>query len=131
MKINIQTIYSGVSIFALVIFMSSGFGAKLVHAQTASGTNQKGQTEFKKDVEEGVREVKNDKNAQSNQQEIENDDSERADDGCDDVKEVDGENNQGEIDNEIDQEVDQEDGACGHSSDQESERDSSSNSKGN
>ncbi len=108
-----QRVSISTCILALAVFTAGGlsFSGK-VHAQTG---NQQGQSEFKHDVEMGVQEVKNDKDAQNNQQEIDNEDNENAGDEHGDVKEVDGENNQNEIDNEIEQEVGQEDAANGQS----------------
>ena len=120
MKIYIRNVFTGFSLFALTLFMGNGFLIGQAHAQTTSTTSQQGQSDFKHDVEKGVQEVSTDKEAQNNQLEIENDDNENAGDEHGDVKEIDGENNQSEIDNEIEQEVDQEDAASGQSSDQES-----------
>lgn len=119
MKIYIRNVFTGFSLFALTLFMGNGFLIGQAHAQTASTTSQQGQSDFKHDVEKGVQEVSTDTEAQKNQLEIENDDNESAGDEHGDVKEIDGENDQSEIDNEIEQEVDQEDAASGQSSDQE------------
>lgn len=119
MKIYIRNVFTGFSLFALTLFMGNGFLIGRAHAQTASTTSQQGQSDFKHDVDKGVKEVSTDTEAQKNQLEIENDDNESAGDEHGDVKEIDGENNQSEIDNEIEQEVDQEDAASGQSSDQE------------
>ena len=119
MKIYLRNAFVTLSVFALALFAGSGFAIGYVHAQTASTTNQRGQSEFKQDVEEGVQEVNNDKDAQNNQHEIDSADNESAGDEHSDVNEIDGENNQSEIDNEIEQEVDQEDAVSGQSSDQE------------
>jgi len=130
MKTYIQNVFTGFSLFALTLFMGNGFLIGQAHAQTASTTSQQGQSDFKHDVEKGVQEVSTDKEAQNNQLEIENDDNESAGDEHGDVKEIEGENNQSEIDNEIEQEVDQEDAASGQSSDQESGSVSSSTENG-
>jgi len=130
MKTYLRNIFTGLSLFALTLFMGNGFLVGQAHAQTASTTGQQGQSDFKHDVEKGVQEVSTDKEAQNNQLEIENDDNESAGDEHGDVKEIDGENNQSEIDNEIEQEVDQEDAASGQSSDQESGSVSSSTENG-
>jgi hypothetical protein len=92
------------SIFALVLFAGRGFS--YVSAQTT--TTPQITSDFKHDVEAGVEQVKNDKDAQNNQQEIDNEDNERAGDSRGDSKEIDGENNQSKIDNEIEQEVETE-----------------------
>jgi len=120
MKTYIRNIFTGFSLFALTLFMGNGFLIGHAHAQTASTTSQQGQSDFKHDVEKGVQEVSTDTEAQKNQLEIENDDNESAGDEHGDVKEIDGEHDQSEIDTEIEQEVDQEDAASGQSSDQES-----------
>ncbi len=131
MQIYLRNIFTGLSVFSFALFTGNGFLVGQVHAQTtAVTTNQQGQSEFKHDVERGTQEVKNDKDAQNNQQEIDNDDSEHAGDEHGDVKEIDGENNQSEIDNEIEQEVDQEDAASGQSSDQENGGTSTSTQNG-
>ncbi len=106
----------------MTVFAGGGlsFSGKVYAQTTPVTTNQQSQSEFKHDVERGTQEIKNDKNAQNNQKEIDNEDNESAGDEHGDVKEVDGENNQNEIDNEIEQEIDQEDAASGQpSSDQE------------
>ena len=119
MKIFIRNVFTGFSLFALTLFMGNGFLIGQAHAQTASTTSQQGQSDFKHDVDKGVQEVNTDTEAQKNQLEIENDDNESAGDEHGDVKEIDGENDQSEIDNEIEQEVDKEDAASGQSSGQE------------
>ena len=119
MKIFIRNVFTGFSLFALTLFMGNGFLIGQAHAQTASTTSQQGQSDFKHDVDKGVQEVSTDTEAQKNQLEVKNDDNESAGDEHGDVKEIDGENDQSEIDNEIKQEVDQEDAASGQSSDQE------------
>ncbi len=78
-------------------------------AETTSGAQQHGQSEFNLDVEAGIQQIHNDKDAQNNQHEIDNEDKENAGDEHGDVNEVNGENNQHEIDIEIDREVQQED----------------------
>jgi hypothetical protein len=113
METYIKNIFTGISLFSLALFTGNGFLFGQVNAQTTStGTTTQGSviTEFKHDVEQGVQEVKNDKVAQKNQQEIDSEDNEKAGDNHGEAKEIDGENNQSEIDNEIDQEVEQEDG---------------------
>lgn len=125
MKTYLRNVFIGLSLFALTLFMGNGFWVGQVHAQIADrAINTKGagfvaSSEFKQDIERGVQEVSSDKDAQNNQQEIDNEDNETAGDEHGDVKEVDGENNQSEIDNEIEQEVDQEDATSDQSSDQE------------
>ncbi len=119
MKIYLRNAFATLSVFALALFASSGFAIGQVHAQTTATTNQQGQSEFKHDVEQGVQEVNNDKDAQNNQNEIDNADKENAGDEHGNVNEVDGENNQNEIDNEIEQNVDQENSVSGQSSNQE------------
>lgn len=118
--------------FLVTIFVAGGVSfSEKVHAQTSPlATNQNGQSEFKNDVEHGIQEVKNDKGAQNNQQEIDNEDTGHAGDEHGDAKEVDGENNQNEIDTEIEQEVEQEDSASGQSSNQESNTTSTSSENG-
>jgi len=122
MKTYIRNAFTGLSLFALALFMGGWFLVGQVHAQTADkaintkGTGAVARSEFKQDVEEGVQEVNNDKNAQNNQREIDSADNEHAGDEHGNVNEVDGENNQSEIDNEIDQEVNQENAARGKSS---------------
>ncbi len=113
MKIYIKNVLTSISLFALALFTGNGLQ---VHAQTTpTGATIQGNvvTEFKQDVDHGVQEVKTDKVAQKNQQEIDSEDNEKAGDNHGDAKEIDGENNQNEIDNEIDQEVEQEDRAEG------------------
>ncbi len=122
MKI-LRRVSVGTGICTLVVFVSGGlsFSGKAYAQTTSATTNQQGQSEFKYAVEQGVQEVKNDTGAQNNQREIDGEDNEGAGDNNGDVKEIDGENSQDEIDNEIEQEVDQEDAAAGQSpSDQES-----------
>ncbi len=125
MKTYIRYAFATLSVFALALFAGNGFFIGQAHAQTADkaintkGTGAVARSEFKQDVEEGVQEVKNDKDAQNNQHEIDSADKENAGDEHGDVNEIDGENNQDEIDNEIEQEIDQEDAASGHSSNQE------------
>ena len=94
------------SVFTLVFFAGRGFS--YVSAQTTTQTGAQIAGDFKHDVETGVQQVKNDKEAQNNQKEIDNEDSEQAGDQHGDSKEIDGENNQSEIDNEIEQEVETE-----------------------
>jgi hypothetical protein len=121
MKTYIRNALTGVSAFALTLFMTNGFFIGQARAQTASTTpSQQSQSEFKHDVEKGVNEVKNDKDAQHNQQEIDTADDEHAGDEHGEVNEVDGEHNQNEIDDEIELEVDHENSASGHSSHHES-----------
>ena len=119
MKIFIRNVFTGFSLFALTLFMGNGFLIGQAHAQTASTTSQQGQSDFKHDVDKGAQEVSTDTEAQKNQLEVKNDDNESAGDEHGDVKEIDGENDQSEIDNEIEQEVDKEDAASGQSSGQE------------
>ena len=133
MKIYSQNVFTGLSLVVISLFIGNGFLIGSVHAQTNSaGVTVQGKktSEFKQDIEKGVQEVKSDKDAQKNQQEIDSDDSESAGDEHGDVKEIDGENNQSEIDNEIEQEVDQEDATSGQSSDQENNSTSTSTQNG-
>jgi hypothetical protein len=114
--------FSVFSIFVFVFFTGRGFS--YVRAQTGTKTQQPANQiagDFKLDVKNGVQQLKNDKEARNNQQEIDNEDSEEAGDEGGDSKEIDGENNQSEIDNEIDQEV----GIGEETGDQSSELDNS------
>ncbi len=114
MKAVLQRISIIVTVLALGLFTGGRFS--FLEKARAQVTPQNGQSEFKHDVEEGMQQVRNDRDAQNNQQEIDNEDDERAGDEHADVKEVDGENNQDEIDNEIEQEVAQEDATDSQSS---------------
>ncbi len=105
--------YVSVSLGALALGVF-GLHSTTLFAQNTTSTSQNViAPDFKHDVEKGMQEVKNDKDAQDNQQEIDNEDEEGAGDEHGDVKEIDGENDQDEIDNEIEQEVEQEDGNQG------------------
>lgn len=101
-----KILFTMFSVFALTLF--AGRGLSYVYAQTtppSSPTNNQIAGDFKQDIEAGVQQVKNDKEAQNNKQEIDNGDDEQAGDQHGDSKEIDGENNQSEIDQEIEQEV--------------------------
>ncbi|MBU6431605.1 MAG: hypothetical protein KGJ58_00645 [Patescibacteria group bacterium] len=118
MKILIRNIFTGLSLFALVLFAGNGFliGQVRAQAQTTSAapiTQENTASEFKRDVERDAQEVKNDEDAQNNQQEIDSEDDEKAGDDGGDAKEIDGENDQNKIDSEIDQEAEMEDGTDG------------------
>ena len=73
MKIYLRNIFTGLSLFALALFVGNGFLIGQAHAQTADraintkGTGAVARSEFKGDVEKGVQEVSRDKDAQSNQ----------------------------------------------------------------
>jgi hypothetical protein len=109
MKTDLRNVFTSLSLFALALFMGNGFLVGQAQAQTASTTtNQQGQSEFKNDVEQGIQEVNNDRDAQNNQHEIDNADNENAGDEHGGVNEMDGENNQNEIDIQINQEIGQE-----------------------
>lgn len=125
--------YIQVSLVMLALGVFSFYGATLsVYAQSATSASQNVIVpDFKHDVEQGIQEVKNDKDAQNNQREIDNEDQEGAGDEHGDVKEIDGENNQSEIDNEIEQEVEQEDANHGQGdSEGQAETETNTNSTG-
>jgi hypothetical protein len=111
------------SIFALVLFAGRGFS--YVSAQTT--TTPQITSDFKHDVEAGVEQVKNDKDAQNNQQEIDNEDNERAGDSRGDSKEIDGENNQSKTEQEIGNQDGENGGRATSTSDTGSEFSSGSN----
>ncbi len=95
----------------LSVVLSVLFTVTAVHAETTllgAATQGNVVSEFKHDVEQGVQEVKNDADAQNNQEEIDNEDDEKAGDNHGDVNEINGENNQNEIDNEVEQENEKE-----------------------
>lgn len=108
----VRNFLTAMSMLLFGAFMGHFSAIELVSAQGTIGTGAGGDvSQFKKDVDEGMKEVKNDPEAQATQTEVNSEDGENAGDEHGDVKEVDGENNQGEIDNEIEQEVENESGS--------------------
>ncbi len=108
-QILLKYIPASLGILSLGLFGLYGSALSVYAQSTANTTQNVIAHDFKNDVEQGVQEVNNDKEAKNNQQEIDNEDQEGAGDEHGDVKEVDGENNQSEIDNEIEQDIEQED----------------------
>ena len=113
MNIHIQKVFSLIGLFALVLFVSNGLFIKYVNAQVATTdivNTPATVSQFKDDVEKGLKEITNDTQALSDQKEIDGEDTEQAGDNYAITKEIDGESNQSEIDKEIESEVEQEDG---------------------
>lgn len=97
-----KTIYQMITV-AIVSFAMFGYA----EAQTATTTVPV--TEFKKELTREMSGIVGDTEAQKLQQEIKGDDEEVAGDAHGDAKEIEGENNQNEIDNEVEQEAETED----------------------
>ena len=105
----VRNFLTATSVLLFGAFMGHFFAIEMVSAQGTTGTGTGGDvSQFKNDVDEGMKEVRSDSEAQANQREIDSEDGEQAGDEHGNVKEIDGENNQGEIDNEIEQEVENE-----------------------
>ena len=96
-----KTIYQ-VMIASLASFAMFGY------AQAQTATTSVPVTEFKKELADGMKNIANDPEAKRIQREIKGDDREVAGDTHGDAKEIEGENDQNEIDNEIEQEVETE-----------------------
>lgn len=94
---------------AIISFAMFGYA----EAQTATTTAPV--TEFKKELTKEMNSIAGDTEAKKLQQEIKGDDEEVAGDAHGDAKEIEGENDQNDIDNEVEQEAELEDASSGDS----------------
>ena len=87
------------------VALAPGMIAVMASAQTTPAVS-----EFHRDIEKGKQDIQGDREALATAREVNGEDSEKAGDAHGDSNEVDGENNQSEIDNEIENEIEAESG---------------------